>query len=75
MVDCARRRVRLRGHKRIECSRECGTHITRASGTQLDHFQVLSTLTVARVREKIEGIVVLPPQQFVYIPRPDHAAV
>jgi hypothetical protein len=32
-------------------------------------------LTVARVREKIEGIVVLPPQQFVYIPRPDHAAV
>ena len=75
MVDCARRRVRLRGHKLIGRSCERGTHIIRASGTQLDHFQVLSTLTVAKVREKIEGMVVLPPQQFVYIPRPDHAAV
>jgi hypothetical protein len=54
---------------------ESVAHITRASGTQLDHFHVLSTLTVAKVREKIEGMVVLPPQQFVYIPRPDHAAV
>ena len=59
----------------LSLSQKLPRTMTSASGTQLDHFQVLSTLTVARVREKIEGIVVLPPQQFVYIPRPDQAAV
>ena len=32
-------------------------------------------VTVARVREKIDGMVVLPPQQFRTIPSPDQAAV
>jgi hypothetical protein len=49
--------------------------MTRASGTQDDQRQVLSTFLVASVRVKIEGIVVLPPQQLRIMPRPDQAAV